>query len=138
MEGRAVSADWVVTGFDRDASNTIGGIVKRVVHSQLSVILPDMARALAAHGAFRAGRTSGQIWRHFDLPCIKGGPMWLGNRLAEMGAAIDGGAHGEFGTTTARVFDFDKAIACMKNGLLDRAKRYIERRQGQKTLFKVV
>lgn len=128
-------ADGIVTGLDPAVARVIGGIVKGIVHKEIVTILPEMIRASMAQGlAIRHGKTSGQIWRDHRLPRLKGGSLWLGNRLAEMGAAIEGGGMGELGVTTARLFDPDKAAACMHNGLQKSAQQYVEERKGQGAL----
>ena len=78
---------------------------------------------------FRSGKTAGQIWAEYNLPKLKNASTWLGNRLSENGAEMDGRA--EAGGRTSRLYDPDKARACMKNGLLHKCKRYVDSRKGQ-------
>jgi P22_AR N-terminal domain len=128
----------IVTGLDPSVARVIGGIVKAVVTRALGTVLPEMVRAQLAHGmAIRNGRTAGQIWNEHGLPPLKNGPQWLANRLQEMGAASENGACGELGGKSARMFDHDKANACMRNGLRQRAERYIAERRGQGALHLV-
>ena len=93
-----------------------------------------------ANGLYVYGKSSGQIWAEFNLPKLKNGAIWLGNRLAEMGCQIDNIRTAQVGTTKCRLFDPDKAAACMKNGLLLTAREYANDRLGigQKTLQLVV
>ena len=98
-------------------------------------LLPMMVKAELANGlSERPGRTAGEIWHEFRLPTIKNGPQWLANCLEKMGAAMPNGARAQLGRTVARKFDHDKARACMRNGLHDRAKRYVAERSGQGVL----
>lgn len=122
-----------VTALDAEVRRVIGGILKGVVHKELTETIPSMVRAqLAANTTLlRSGKTSGEIWSQYGLPRIKNAPTWLGNRLAEMGCAIENGGSVEVGGRRFRLFDPDKAAICMKNGLLHQAKVYASERMGQ-------
>ncbi|AHD09997.1 KilA-N domain-containing protein [Phaeobacter gallaeciensis] len=85
-------------------------------------------------GVYVEGKTSGQIWSSHNLPPLKNAPRWLGNRLAEMGCQIEHCRTAQLGMRGARMFDPDKASACMKNGLLHKAKVYASERMGQSKL----
>lgn len=107
----------------------------RAATQMVNAMLPEMVRAQLARGmAIRLGKTAGEIWNNNNLPPLKNASLWLGNRLQEMGAGIEDDATGELGMTTARLFDPDKSAACMRNGLLDRARRYVAERKGQGVL----
>lgn len=77
------------------------------------------------------GKTAGEIWNSQGLPRLKNAPTWLGNRLAEMGCQIDTYRKGYLGGRSARLFDPDKAEACLRNGLLHKAKVHASERMGQ-------
>lgn len=135
---RRSNAEGTAFNFDAETRKIIGGILKSVVHREIGTVLPDMVRAHLASGmAIRNGRTAGEIWHEHNLPTIKNGPQWLANRLQEMGAAAENGACGQLGDVKARMFDHDKANACMRNGLRNRTERYISERRGQRTLHLV-
>lgn len=77
------------------------------------------------------GKTAGEIWNSNNLPKLKNAPTWLGNRLSEMGCQIDTCRKGYLGGRSARLFDPDKAEACLRNGLLHKAKVHASERMGQ-------
>lgn len=77
------------------------------------------------------GKTAGEIWNSNNLPKLKNAPTWLGNRLSEMGCQIDTCRKGYLGGRSARLFDPDKAEACLRNGLLHKAKVHASDRMGQ-------
>lgn len=86
-------------------------------------------------GIYVSGKSSGEVWSDHGLPSgIKNGPRWLGNRLEEMGCTLDNGRCIRVGRSKYRMFDPDKAAACMKNGLLHKAKIYASERMGQRKL----
>jgi Rha family phage regulatory protein len=129
----ASSGSGNVTALDAEVRKVIGGILKSVVHKELTETLPTMVRAQLAVNTtlLRSGKTSGEIWSQFGLPKIKNAPTWLGNRLAEMGCAIENGGRVEVGGRKFRLFDPDKSAICMKNGLHHKAKVYASERMGQ-------
>jgi hypothetical protein len=126
--------------------NRMDGIMRMLAHKvtnvehQLPAMQQDYVQSmvtaeLAKHTYMvRRGKTAGQIWHEAQLPKLKNGSLWLGNRLKEMGAQVNGSDRGELGGSTARLFDPDLAGACMKNGLLHRAKTYVSERSGQSKL----
>lgn len=130
-----------VIEFGGDARKVLGGIVKRVVHKEITDVFQAMfEQALTAKLAeqnmmVRYGKTAGQIWDSERLPKLKSGAVWLGYRLAEMGCLVNGGERAEIGGRVVRLFDPDKSAICMKNGLLSLVLAYIERRKGQMSLF---
>lgn len=129
-----------VASISKEAKTVIGGIVKSIVHKELSdaisELLPQMVRAQLSEKttAVRRGRTAGQIWNEYHLPPLKNAALWLGHRLTEMGCSLDGGGRAELGDRSARLFDPDRASACMRNGLLDKCRKYVSERSGQLTL----
>lgn len=149
-KGAAVRPDFdgTVVGMDPAMRAVFGGIMKSVVIKQLEMIVPDlinksletvlpeMVRAQLSQGrlAVRNGKTAGQIWHEFGLPPLKNAPQWLSHLLLKMGAAAENGARGELGKTSAKMFDHDKASTYMRNGGLQRCKRYIAERGGQGAL----
>ena len=135
MEGKSVSVASLPPDVLELLRRTDG--ISRMLSHKVTTIEASLA-ALASfvqpnHPVYiRQGVTAGQIWRKHSLPKLKNGSTWLGNRLAEMGAKHEG--KGELGVTTCRLFDPDKAEACMRNGLLHRTKVYATERMGQNAL----
>ncbi|MDW9363594.1 hypothetical protein GOA99_19875 [Sinorhizobium meliloti] len=129
----ATSTSGLVTDLAAEVRSAIGGITKGIVHKELTEVIPALVRAEIASNTtmLRSGRTSGEIWAQFGLPKLKNAPTWLGNRLAEMGCAIEHSGCIEVGGRKFRLFDPDKAGICMKNGLLHKAKAYAAERVGQ-------
>lgn len=113
-------------GISRMLSHKVTEMEKEIT-TILSVVKPS--------GPFivRRGQTAGQIWHANGFPCMKT-TCWFGNRLAEMGCAIDGGGRGEMGLTRARLFDPDKAEVWLKNGGRIAVQQYIAACGGQKSL----
>lgn len=134
----ANTSSGMVTDLAAEVRSAIGGITKGIVHKELTEIIPSMVRAALAENTtlLRVGRTSGEIWASAGLPKLKNAPTWLGNRLAEMGCAIENDGRVEVGGRKFRIFDPDKAAICMKNGLLHKAKIYVADRTetGQQNL----
>lgn len=121
-------------GISRMLAHKVTGIESTV--QTLAAVVSAMAAVVQpAHpGLYVTGKTSGEIWEEHGLPRMKNGPRWLGNRLAEMGCQLEGCRMLHVGRTRARAFDPDKAAACMKNGLLHKAKVYVAERLGQGSL----
>lgn len=121
---------------DTDMRKVIGGIVKAVVHKEITEIIPSLVTSELASRSmlFRAGRTAGAIWSANGLPRLKGAAVWFGNRLSEMGCQIENGGRADIGGRAVRLFDPDRAAVCLKNGLMMTAKNYATERQGQKRL----
>jgi len=111
----------------------IGNMVKQEIESLVPILIEPMLKAklLERHLLIRYGKTAGEIWRMNNLPRLKNAAQWLGNRLSEMGCAIEDNGRAECGTYSVRLFDPDKANICLKNGLLHTAKLYASERQGQ-------
>ena len=104
-----------------------------VIESTVQTLATAVAAIAAAiqppgTGLYVEGVTSGEIWKRHNLPNLKNGARWLGNRLTEMGCQMDGCRSARLGTRRARMFDPDKAEACMKNGLLQKARSYASER----------
>lgn len=141
MEGRAVATASNLTKYD---TAIIGNVVKNctgvIIREELGNILPALieasvsARMAETNLLIRHGKTAGQIYNRYNLPRLKNAPTWLGNRLKEMGCALDGGLKAEQGDRAVRLFDPDKADICLKNGLLHKTKVYISERLGQQKL----
>ncbi len=109
-----------VTGIEgtvRDLANIVASIIP-IIQPQQPVIIVH-------------GKTAGEIWNSQNLPKLKNAPTWLGNRLSEMGCQIDTCRKGYLGARSARLFDPDKAEACLRNGLLHKAKVHATERMGQ-------
>lgn len=141
MEGTAGSAPAIPTEVVDQIERT-NGICRMLAHKVTAIetnmratttALATVAAAVhsASPGVYVEGKTSGQIWSAHNLPPLKNAPRWLGNRLAEMGCQLDDCRTARLGMRGARMFDPDKAEACMKNGLLHKAKVYASDRMGQ-------
>lgn len=135
--------DAVVTGematLPQEYRAMIGGIVKGVVHREISEALSVSIPALI-HGeiarqqvCIRIGKTSGQCWKSYGLPTkgMRGYPTWFGNRLAARGCCIDDGGRAEVGGIGSRLFNPDKVATVMKEGLLAECAEYVQFRMGQ-------
>lgn len=122
-----------LTGMDADARKVLGGIMKAVVHRELTQIVPDMVRSELSAGllSVRRGKTAGQIWKDHGFPPIKSGSAWLGNRLSEVGCRIADNGYGELGLIKARLFDPDKADSWLRNGGKLLVDMKITERRGQ-------
>jgi len=137
MEGKPNPKATTLTDYDR---SIIGNMVKNcagiVIREELGTLIPALveARLLKSNILVRHGKTAGEIWRAHNLPRLKNAALWLGNRLTEMGCAIENAGRCERGSYTIRLFDPDKADICLRNGLLHTAKIYAQERQGQKRL----
>ena len=122
-------------GISRMLSHKVTGIESTVQTLATAVAAIATAIRPPGSGLYVQGVTSGEIWAKHDLPKIKNGARWLGNRLTEMGCQIDDCRTARLGTRAARMFDDDRASACMKNGLLHKARVYAsERMNGQRRL----
>lgn len=125
-------------GICRMLANKVTSMEKAIPEMAAKIaaeLLPAMVQsALGAQNFMvRRGKTAGQIWRDHSFPRIRV-TGWFGNRLAEMGCAIEGGGCGELGTTKARLFDPDKADAWLRNGGSLKVNEYIAKRRGQTVL----
>jgi len=119
----------------------IGNMIKNcaglVIKEELQNLVPSLvepivkARLLEGNILIRHGKTAGEIWRENKLPRLKNAAVWLGNRLVEMGCAIEAQGRAEIGNRAIRLFDPDKSNICLRNGLLHTAKLYASERQGQ-------
>ncbi|MDF3606333.1 hypothetical protein PE067_09395 [Paracoccus sp. DMF-8] len=139
MEGRAAHV-----GLSPEVADAIErslGIVKMLAHkvTQIEHSLPVMLEAMTAAAVaakmadenllYRRGQTAKQIWDSHGLPeKMRGTTLWLGNRLDEMGCGV---MKAECGNKAIRIYDPDKAAACMKNGLHHKAKVYCSEKWGQ-------
>jgi phage regulator Rha-like protein len=96
----------------------------------------DLARSFLASQTLliRKGKTAGTLWREFGFPPVKGIAAWFGNRLRDLGCAMEHSARAEMGTTTARLFDPDKARAWVENGGRFVIEKRIAERRGQGVL----
>jgi hypothetical protein len=128
----AVSPVGIVTDLAAEVRNAIGGIVKGIVHKEMTETIPALVSARLAEQSFllRRGKTAGQIWRDHGFPRIRV-TCWFGNRLAQMGCQIEGGGKGELGVITARLFDPDKAELWLRNGGRALVEAKIAERKGQ-------
>lgn len=131
--------------FDPSVRNMLGGMIKRnagvvvrqelePVHADLEAMrreISDLRDKVRPDAIRRDGVPARRIWEQYGLPALKCGTLWLGNRLAKMGAAMEFGMRADIGGKAVRLFDPDRARHCMENGLLRTAKAYIAERQGQ-------
>lgn len=132
-----------VSEIDAEVRKVIGGIVKSVVHSELTALLPApapseeaIANAVRAELAkqsaiLRYGKTAGQIWKAHGNPPIRGIASWFGHKLAKVGCRIADNGHAELGGTRARLFDPDKAEMWLESGGNLLVKQKIAERRGQ-------
>lgn len=102
--------------------------------TSIETTVGGLANSVGGQGVYVQGRTSGEVWSQYGLPKLKNGSLWLGNRLSEMGCQLDNCRSARLGLNSARMFDPDKADACMKNGLLHKARLYCSERMGQSKL----
>lgn len=121
-------------GISRMLSGKVTGIERQMTALTAAVATIAATVQPSGSGIYVEGHTSGQIWKAHNLPPLKGAAIWVGNRLAEMGCQINEHQTGSLGLSRARLFDRDKAEACMKNGLLHKAKVYASERMGQSKL----
>lgn len=128
----ATNQSGLVTDLAAEVRNAIGGIVKGIVHKEMTETIPALVSARLAEQSYllRRGKTAGQIWRDHNFPRIRV-TCWFGNRLMQMGCQIEGGGKGELGVTTARLFDPDKAETWLRNGGRALVEAKIAERQGQ-------
>lgn len=112
------------------------GMTKQIIHkvtlmqkeqADLSARLVELEDRLQSPNTC----TAHDLWTEFHLRPLKGGTVWLGNRLIEMGCAPEFGSRSKTGSTWRRLFDAGRARVAMKNGLLLLARRYIDEKQGQ-------
>ena len=132
MEGKTISVASIPPDILELIRRTDG--ISRMLSHKVTTIEQSLAMIASmiqpAHPVIiRHGVSAGQIWARHNLPKLKNASRWLGNRLAEMGASMD--SKGEAAMRTFRLFDPDRAEACMKNGLLHKAKVYASERMGQ-------
>jgi phage regulator Rha-like protein len=124
-----------VTDLAAEVRNAIGGIVKGIVHKEMTETIPALVSARLAEQAFllRHGKTSGQIWKANGFPPIRVN-RWFSDRLCAMGCQIEGGGKGELGLNTAKLFDPDKAELWLRNGGKALVEAKIAERKGQTSL----
>ncbi len=133
--------DNTVTELSGSVRMAIGGIVKGIVHKEVTeavtavceALLPKMVQAtLASHNLMiRRGKTAGQVLRESGFPAVKGLAGWFGNRLVQLGYAIDGDGRSEQGDRTARMFDPDKVGVWLRAGGRVTVEQKIAERRGQ-------
>lgn len=131
----STNGNGVVTELAADVRNAIGGIVKGIIHKEMTETIPSLVSARLAEQSYllRRGKTAGQIWRDHGFPRIRV-TCWFSNRLSEMGCQIEGEGRGELGLMTAKLFDPDKADLWLRNGGRALVEQYVRERQGQKKL----
>lgn len=138
MEGHAAGTS--LTPATLEQIERTFGVIRMVAHKVtemeralpgiVSNLLEPMVAAKLAEQSFllRHGRTAKQLWDEQHLPPrLRGATTWLGNRLTEMGCAIENGGKADRGNGTVRLFDPDKSAVCLRNGLLHKARAYAER-----------
>jgi hypothetical protein len=128
MEGRNVERPREVISFE---------MLREAVRQEVvAALAPEMIRSYLASQTLliRRGKTAGSLWREFGFPPVKGIAVWFGNRLRDLGCAMEHSARAEMGTTTARLFDPDKARAWVENGGRFVIDKRIAERRGQGVL----
>lgn len=138
MEGKLETKQTGLTDYDKSIignmiKNCAGVVIREELLNLLPALVEPMVQARLAESNFliRHGKTAGQIWKANNLPRLKNGATWLGNRLQEMGCSIEHNGRADFGTYSARLFDPDRATICLRNGLLHKTKIYASERMGQ-------
>lgn len=128
-------------GISRMLAHKVTGMEGKVLGIEAAVqVLMNTVAAIASvvqppgAGVYVHGVTAGEVWDRFGLPRIKNGSLWLGNKLSEMGCQMEACRTARLGNRTARMYDPDKASACMRNGLLHKAKVHVSERLGQRRL----
>lgn len=131
----ATGGHGLVTELAADVRSAIGGIVKGIIHKEMTETIPALVSARLAEQSYllRRGKTAGQIWRDNGFPRIRV-TCWFSNRLSEMGCQIEGEGRGELGLMTAKLFDPDKADLWLRNGGRALVEQYVKERQGQRKL----
>lgn len=131
----ATNGHGLVTELAADVRSAIGGIVKGIIHKEMTETIPALVSARLAEQSYllRRGKTAGQIWRDHGFPRIRV-TCWFSNRLSEMACQIEGEGRGELGTMTAKLFDPDKADLWLRNGGKALVEQYVKERQGQRKL----
>lgn len=119
-----------IDGISRMLSHKITMIEKTLPAMLEAMTTAVVSQHLAESNIFtRRGKTAKELWdRHSLPPKLRGATLWLGNRLDEMGC---GSAKADRGNGSIRLFDPDLAEACLKNGLMHKAKDYASERMGQ-------
>lgn len=128
MEGRNVEQSREAISFK---------MLREAVRQEVvAALAPEMVRSYLASQTLliRKGKTAGTLWREFGFPPVKGIAVWFGNRLCDLGCAMEHSARAEMGTTTARLFDPDKARAWVENGGRFVIEKRIAERRGQGVL----
>lgn len=133
MEGKLPSAlpDDIVELLRRD-----DGMIKQVIHKvtvmqKQHVELVERLAEMEDRIQSPLTCTAHDMWTEFNLAPCKGGTVWLGNRLIEMGCSPEFGSRSKIGASWRRQFDAGRARVAMRNGLYLLAKRHIDERQGQ-------
>lgn len=132
-----------VAGLDAATRKILGGMIKSnagvVVREALAPVQAELAEAKQEIAVLRdkiespATCSANDLWAEEKFPALKGGTVWLGNRLIEMGCLPEFGSRSKLGGRWRRLFDAGRARAAMKNGLKLLTERYISERKGQRT-----
>lgn len=133
MEGRVLSSlpDDILELLRRD-----DGILKQVIHKvtvlqRENVGLCERLEKIEDKITSSSTCSASDIWAHYSFGPLRGGTVWLGNRLMEMGCTPEYGASERHGNQSRRKFDIAKSHIAMKNGLKLHTDRYIAERLGQ-------
>lgn len=139
--GAYVGDGVTVSNLDEATRKAIGGMIKRnagvVIREALEPVQAELHHAQQELASLKRQIESPQtctaadIWDHYNFGPMRGGTVWLGNRLIEMGCMPEFGASERRGNQSRRKFDIAKSHIAMKNGLKLHADRYIAERQGQ-------
>lgn len=130
-----------VSNLDKATRKAIGGMIKSnagvVIREALAPLQAELHQTQQELASLKRRIESPQtctaadIWRHYNYGPLRGGTVWLGNRLMEMGCTPEYGASERHGNQSRRKFDIAKSHIAMKNGLKLHTDRYIAERQGQ-------
>ncbi|MGU3399176.1 KilA-N domain-containing protein [Brucellaceae bacterium D45D] len=138
MEGKQAG---VSTGLTEQDRSVFGGMIKRgtgvVIREAIAPIEDALQQALhrIAHLEDKISSpstcTAHDLWSSYGLRPIKGGTLWLGNRLASLGCLPEYGGRELIDGKWRRRFDAGRAHNQMKNGLLLLARQHVAERMGQ-------
>ncbi len=131
----------VSTGLTEQDRSVFGGMIKSgtgvVIREAIAPIEDALQQALhrIAHLEDKISSpstcTAHDLWSSYGLRPIKGGTLWLGNRLASLGCLPEYGGREFIDGKWRRRFDAGRAHNQMKNGLLLLARQHVAERMGQ-------
>lgn len=136
--------DGLVTGFDKDTMNALGGMLKGIVRKALLDLRQPIedGALLSSHASVSRGYTAGEILDEAGVSSRKGMrglPRRVSDALrryaAERGVAV---SIGRLGSSSAYVFDGSLVRVWLREGGKQFIERLVEERSGQGALKLVV